>query len=125
MLSEEKTMERLREKAEEFRAAVRNKDLGVAHNLYIVAHSVAVFMELNEKQMKELFGDWDSDDGTETDTAIDGGLFRRSDVDFVNWQCCVFRQQAYEDIAMRKGISQARYYSDRDYCARCKKRPLR
>ena len=125
MLSEVKLMQKLEEYAQIFADAVRRKDYGVAHNTYNVAHEVAVFMELAPVQMKMLFGDWDSDDGTGNDRAEDNGLFKRYDVDRVNWQCCVKRHQAYEDAAMRQQGMPTTYYSDVDYCARCKKRDVR
>lgn len=125
MISEVKLMQKLEEQAMIFADAVRRKDYGVAHNIYNVAHEVAVFMELREDQLKKLFGDWDSDDGTDTNTAIDNGLFRRYDVDRVNWQCCIRRHQAYEDATMRQMGVPTTYYSDMDYCARCKKRDVR
>lgn len=125
MISENKLVQKLEEFASMFGDAVHRKSYGEAHNLYNMAHTTAVMVELDEPTMKRLFGDWDSDDGTETDTAEDGGLFRRSTVDEVNWQCCVRIHQSYEDIACRKRHGKLEFYSDQDYCARCKKRPPR
>lgn len=126
MLSEAKTMVKLEEYAAKFNGAVSRKEYGMAHNLYHMAHTVAVFMELDTDNLKKLFGDWDSDDGTDMDTALDNGLFKREDVDFVNRQCCVIRNQAYEDMALRRsGREEQRYYSEIDYCARCEERKKR
>ena len=125
MLTEAMTMAKLEEYAQMFADAVRRKDYGVAHNLYNMASTVAVFMELNDQQMKKLFGNWDSDDGTGKDTALDDGLFTRYDTKLVGWKCCIMRHQAYEDQALRVAGEPVRYYSDPDYCARCKKRDVR
>ena len=126
MLSEEKLMVKLEEYAARFDGAVNRKEYGLAHNLYHMVHTTAVMAELSEANMKKLFGDWDSDDGTETNTALDNGLFKRTDVDLVNRQCCVIRNQAYEDMALRRRKEDPqRYYSEFDYCARCQERKKR
>ena len=126
MLSEQKTLIKLEDYAAMFNDAVQRKAWGVAHNLYNMVHTVAVFMEIGDAEMKKLFGDWDSDDGTDTDTAMDGGLFRRSVVEDVNWRCCIKMHQSYEDVACRAGQRpMLEYYSDEDYCARCEERKKR
>ena len=126
MLSEEKLMVKLEEKAATFNSAVRRGEVGVAHNIYIMVHATAVLAELSEPNMKRLFGDWGSDDGTETNTAKDDGLFKRSDVNYVQWQCCIRSHQTTENIAMRiRKDEPLRYYVDEDYCAKCQKHKKR
>ena len=127
MISESKMVRKLEDQAAKFRAAVLRKDWGVAHNLYMEALMVTVFMEVSEEIKKKLWGDWDSDDGTDTDTALDNGLFSRRDVDRVNRECCVLRNMAYEDQACRREGRPSEYYGDPDFCARCqdKKRAVR
>jgi len=126
MLSEVKTMAKLEEYARMFGDAVYRKEYGVAHNLYHMAHTVAVFMDLGPANLKKLFGDWDSDDGTDTNTALDDGLFRRSEVALVNRECCMIRNKAYEDMALRRRKEEPqRYYSEYDYCAKCQERKKR
>lgn len=127
MLSETKAMQKLEEYAAIFNDAVYRKDYGVAHNMYCMAHTVAVFMEMGDQCLKKLFGDWDSDDGTETNTALDNGLFKRADVSKVNLECCIRRNQAYEDMALRRAGKPdlQRYYSEYEYCARCQERKKR
>lgn len=126
MLTEQKTMVKLEEYAARFNGAVNRREYGVAHNLYHMAHTVAVFMELDPIELKKLFGDWDSDDGSDTNTALDNGLFKREDVSLVNRQCCVIRNQAYEDMALRRRKEEPqRYYSEYDYCAKCQERKKR
>lgn len=126
MLSEEMLMVKLEEKAAMFNSAVRRGECGAAHNIYLMVHAAAVLAELSDKNMKKLFGDWDSDDGTETNTALDDGLFRRSDVNYAQWQCCIRSHQTYENIVMRTHKDEpVRYYGDEDYCARCQERKKR
>ena len=126
MLSEAKTMAKLEEYARMFGDAVYRKEYGVAHNLYHMAHTVAVFMDLGPANLKKLFGDWDSDDGTDTNTALDDGMFRRSEVALVNRECCMIRNKAYEDMALRRRKEEPqRYYSEFDYCAKCQERKKR
>lgn len=129
MLTEKELMKKLRDDAQLFVTLHRNGEHGRAHNVYQRAHNVALYLELEEKCLKELFGDWDSDDGTETDTARDDGLFQRWRVDEVNWRCCVRTNQTYEATVLRlTGREPLQYYTDPDYCAKCqetKKRAVR
>lgn len=127
MLSENKTVQKLEEYAARFRAAVNRKAWGEAHNLYLEAIIITAFMELDDKTKKKLYGDWDSDDGTEKHAALDNGLFSRRDIDRVNKECCVLRNMAYEDQACRRAGMPVQYYGDPDFCARCqdKKRAIR
>ena len=62
MISEAGLMKKLRDEAAVFVKLHQSKNYGAAHNVYMRAHNVAVMAELSEKQLKELFGDWDSDD---------------------------------------------------------------
>ena len=122
MLSEIETISKLEHYAAQFNGYVNFKDYGKAHAIYNEALLVAVFMNMGDAVLKRLFGDWDSDDGTETDTAQDDGLFRRSWVSKVDLESCIKRHKAYEDMACRRlgePEGQWKYYSDRDYCVRC------
>lgn len=125
MLTDKEAMKKLTEYAALFDGYVRTKEWGKAHNIYNIAHSVAVFMELGESALKILFGDWDSDDGS--GNSVDNGLFRTWKVDMVNEKCCIERHIAYEDMECRKMGQPTRHYSEDDYCARCmqKKRAVR
>lgn len=125
MLSEQETVDKLEEYAKEFGKCVRDREYGKAHNIYQKAHEVAVFMEMGADVLKKLFGDWESDDGTETDTALDNGLFQRRLVARVDLESCIIRHKAYEDMACRvvgEPEGQYKYYSDQDYCARCREK---
>ncbi|MBO7341002.1 MAG: hypothetical protein J6U66_13170 [Lachnospiraceae bacterium] len=122
MLNETQAVKKLEECAAKFRAAIIRKDWGVAHNLYMEAIIVTAFMEMGDTVKKKLYGDWDSDDGSDTDTALDNGLFSREDVDRVNKECCILRNMAYEDQTCRRQGRPVEYYGDPDFCARCEDR---
>ena len=122
MLTEMQTNVKLEEYAARFRAAVIRKDWGVAHNLYNECVMVTAFMDISDREKKKLFGDWDSDDGSDTETALDNGLFSRKDVDRVNKECCILRNMAYEDQACRREGRPVQYYGDPDFCPRCQER---
>ena len=124
MLSERETVKKLEEYAQIFEHHCRNRKWGEAKNIYNMAHTVAIFMDMGEAVLKRLFGDWDSDDGN--GEAIDNGMFQRWRVEQVDKECCIRRNQAYEDQACRRMGQQTRYYSEDSYCAICyKKRAAR
>lgn len=117
MLTEKETICKLMDQAALFNHYVAQKKYGHAHNIYNSAHEVAVYMDMGEAVLKQLFGDWDSDDGT--GRAEDTGLFARWKVDIVNERCCIRQHKAYEDVECRRLGKPVRYYSDEDYCAMC------
>lgn len=121
MLTEAAMERKLREYASTFNRHVKEKEWGKAHNIYHMVLTAAVMAEMSETFKRELFGDYDDD---ETGEALDDGLFRRVDVHRVNVECCIRRNMAYEDIECRKiglPMEEYRYYSENEYCARCKK----
>lgn len=119
MLTEQETIKKLHITAEEFESAARNKDYLRAKSLYNKALSVAVFMQIGQRDMSELFG---QTGGLAEDEEAPQGLFRRDTVDRVNLECCIKRNKAYEDRTCQMSGWQDKYYSDEDYCAKCKKR---
>ena len=119
MLTEKQMETKLKRYAETFNQNVRNKEWGKAHNVYNITLEAAVMAEMSEGFMKELFGGYDDED-----YPLNDGLIKRQDVQKVNAECCIRRNMAYEDIECRKldlPLGTFRYYSDTDYCARCKK----
>ena len=116
MLTEEETIRKLREAADQFDSAVREKDYLRAKALYNKSLTVATFMELGTAVTAELFGQHGG--LGEHDEAPDG-LFSRDYVRRVDLECCIKRNKAYEDQACRRMDQPVRYYSDEDYCARC------
>lgn len=127
MISESRFILKMEDQAAKFNAAISRKDWGVAHNLVVEAVMVTAFCEVSEEIKKKIWGDWDSDDGTETNTALDNGLFSRRAIDLVNRECCIKRNMAYEDQVCRREGRPLQYYGDADFCAICrdKKRAVR
>ena len=99
-----------------FNVHVKNKEWGKAHNIYRATMTVAVFVKIPQPAMEELFGAYPEGDEAVSDM---DGLFCRRDVARVELECCIKRNMAYEDMALRKQGQAAKYYSDEGYCARC------
>lgn len=118
MLTEQEVIKKLHIQAEEFRQAVRHKNYMRAKALYNSARTVAVFMKLGGEEMSELFGQYG---GLPDDEEAPQGLFPRDEVSRVDLECCIKRNKAYEDQACRKTGQPVSFYSDEDYCARCRK----
>lgn len=116
MLTEQEAIGKLKEYGSLFNVYVGNREWGKAHNIYRAAVTIAVFLKIPQMTMDELFGGYQEDGYPEMDT----GLFNRKDVARVDLECCVRRNMAYEDMALRKQGHNAQYYSDSDYCARCR-----
>ena len=121
-MDEKQTVDKLKETAEDFMAAVEDKNYMRAKALYNKALTVATFMKIPKEAMEELFGK--SAGGIADDEEAPDGLFRRAAVSRVDLECCIKRNQAYEDQACRRKGKTVRYYSDKDYCARCNKKSL-
>lgn len=118
MLIEQEAIGKLKEYGLLFNVYVKNRDWGKAHNIYRATMTVAVFLEIPQLVMDELFGAYQEDEEEIPDT----GLFRRKDVARVDLECCIKRNMAYEDMALRKQGQDAKYYSEENYCARCTKK---
>lgn len=116
MLTEKEAIKKLQETAAQFDAAVRSKNYLRAKNLYNSSLAAAAFMEMGQEVTEEIFGQYG---GLGEDEEAPDGLFRRSYVSKVDLECCIKRNKAYEDQAVRRAGQPVRYYSDRDYCARC------
>lgn len=119
MIDEQQTVDKLKETAEDFMAAVEDKDYMRAKALYNKALNVATFMQIPKEAMEELFG---QSAGIADDEEAPDGLFQRAAVSKVDLECCIKRNQAYEDQACRKIGKTVRYYSDWDYCSHCEHR---
>lgn len=119
MLTEEEVITKLREYGQRFNQLVKRKEWGKAHNIYNIAMETAVFVDIPEKAMEELFGSYDREGYPE-----DNGLFGRNVVMRVDEECCIRRNMTYQDIICRKRgmpLETISYYSDANYCARCQK----
>ena len=121
MMDEQQTVDKLKETAEDFMEAVESKNYMRAKALYNKALTVATFMQIPKEAMAELFG---QSAGIADDDEAQDGLFRREAVSRVDLECCIKRNQAYEDQACRRRGTTVRYYSDKDYCALCNKKSL-
>lgn len=111
MLSEEQTEKKLKRYAEDFRRAYDQGNYGMAHNLYLVALNVSTFMGVREQFMQNLFG-YCVDDGEPEDNP-NVGLFPRDIVRKVDSECCIKRNEAYEDQIMRKRGEKVDYYKNK------------
>lgn len=120
MLTEHEVIGKLKEYGAMFNVYVRNKDWGRAHYIYRETLAIAVFLNLPQEVMDELFGAYQEGEEPEPDT----GLFSKKDVERVDFESCILRNMAYEDMALRKQGKDVKYYSDPDYCARCRMKKL-
>ncbi len=78
MKNEYEIRQALRQMPAEFMVYYRNKDYGRAKNCYDTARTVAVFVELSEKEMMELFGDREQE--------VEG-KFKEEYVQKAYWEC--------------------------------------
>ena len=121
MMDEQQTVDKLKETAEDFMAAVEDKDYMRAKALYNKALTVATFMQIPKDAMSELFG---QSAGIADDEEAPDGLFQRAAVSRVDLECCIKRNQTNKDKDSRRRGTTVRYYSDKDYCALCNKKSL-
>lgn len=78
MKTEYEIRQALRQLPDEFKIYLKNKDYARAKNCYDTARTIALFVELGEKEMLELFGDKEQD--------IEG-RFKEAEVQKVYWEC--------------------------------------
>lgn len=97
MLTEREIRDKLYEYAEQFNLSYLNKEWARAKLLYFRAQTVAVFLELQEKELTELFGnraykeDWEP---------LDSGLFQEDRVERVSLEC-VRIHETYDELHLR------------------------
>lgn len=97
MLSEREVIDKLHEYAEQFKLAYCNKEWGRAKLLYFTAQRVAVFLEMSEQELAELFGnrpykeDWEE---------LNPGLFPENEVERASWEC-VRIHETYDELHLR------------------------
>lgn len=89
--------QKLYEQAELFRLYCRNKDWPKAKLCYLRARTVAVFMELPEPDMIELFGNRAYKDDREE---LQDGLFPESMVEKASWEC-IRRNMTYDELHLK------------------------
>lgn len=119
MLTEDQLARKLRDSAEDFKRAAEGKNWGRAKALYNSALTVAVYMEIDPELKQELFGQYG---GLEKDEPAPRAAFPRDLVSRVDLECCIKQHRGLEDKAIRLQGQSAKYYSDEDFCVRCKRR---
>lgn len=75
-MTDKKLMEKMRKDAEKFKELCFNRQYVMAINLYHRVHTVAVYNELPQENLEELFGNYIEDE----DTDVIHGLFRKETV---------------------------------------------
>ena len=79
-MTDNKLMEKMRKDAEKFKELCFNRQYVRAINLYHRVHTVAVYNELPQENLDELFGNYIEDEDTEPIQ----GLFRKDTVRWVS-----------------------------------------
>lgn len=97
MLSERQVRNKLHEYAERFMLLCRNKEWAAAKFTYFRAQAVAVFMELPEADMIELFGNRAYKDDHEE---LKDGLFPEAMVEKASWEC-IRQNMTYDELHLR------------------------
>lgn len=87
MLNEKQLMQKLYELPSMFRVFMKQKDYPRAKACYEKARTVALFMELDETKLRELFGE-----RGERGAIIQQGLFPEESVQKAYWECIKLNQ---------------------------------
>lgn len=94
MLTERQIRNKLYEYADQFRGAYMRKEWARAKSLYVTAQRIAVFLELPEQDLSELFGNRAYKDDREE---LTDGLFPEREVERASWEC-VRIHKTYDDL---------------------------
>lgn len=94
MLTERQIRNKLYEYADQFRSAYMRKEWARAKSLYVTAQRIAVFLELPEHDLAELFGNRAYKDDREE---FADGLFPEHEVERASWEC-VRIHKTYDDL---------------------------
>lgn len=97
MLTERQMRNKLYEYAEMFRGAYMRKEWARAKLLYFTAQHVALFLEMSEQELAELFGNRAYKDDRED--FVDG-LFPEYEVERASWEC-VRIHETYDELHLR------------------------
>lgn len=97
MLTERQIRNKLYEYAEMFRGAYMRKEWARANLLYFTARNVAVFLEMSEQNLAELFGNRPYKDDREE--FVDG-LFPEHEVERASWEC-IRISHTYDELLLR------------------------
>ncbi len=94
MLTERQIRNKLYEYADQFRGAYMRKEWARAKSLYVTAQRIAVFLEMPEQDLSELFGNRAYKDDREE---LVDGLFPEREVERASWEC-VRIHKTYDDL---------------------------
>lgn len=97
MLNEIQVRQKLYESAELFRHHYARKEWAKAKLAYFRAQTVALFVELSEQEMMELFGNRAYKEENEE---LKDGLFREEEVEIVSWEC-IKRNYTYDHLLLK------------------------
>lgn len=94
MLTERQIRNKLYEYADQFRGAYLRKEWARAKSLYFTAQRIAVFLELPEQDLAELFGNRPYKDDREE---LVDGLFPEHEVERASWEC-IRIHETYDEL---------------------------
>ncbi len=97
MLTEHEIVDKLYEYAEQFKISYLNKEWDRAKFLYFRAHTVAVFLEMPEDKLSELFGNRPYKEEWEP---LEPGLFPEDMVERASWEC-VRIHKTFDELHLR------------------------
>lgn len=97
MLNERQVKNKLYEFAERFTQLCRNKEWAAAKFTYFRAQTVAVFLELPEEDMIELFGNRAYKNDREE---LKDGLFPEAMVEKASWEC-IRANTTYDELHLK------------------------
>lgn len=97
MLTERQIRNKLYEYAEQFRGAYMRKEWFRAKSIYVTAQRIAVFLELPEQDLAELFGNRAYKEDMED---LADGLFPEREVERASWEC-IRIHKTYDDLHLR------------------------
>lgn len=107
MIKEAEIRKKLYEQADMFEHYFRNKEYAAAKMAYFRAQTVAIFLEMSEDELSELFGNRAYKDDRED---LRDGLFSEEKVEKASWEC-IRINQTYDDLHLRpRGSGRADVY---------------
>lgn len=97
MIREAEVKKKLYELADIFHHHYMNKEYAAAKMTYFRAQTIAVFLELSEEELAELFGNRAYKEDREE---LQDGLFKEKEVEKASWEC-IRVNQTYDDLHIK------------------------
>ncbi len=97
MIREAEIRKKLYELADIFKSCYIRKEYAAAKMSYFRAQTVAVFLEMSEDELSELFGNRAYKEDREE---LKNGLFSEEEVERASWEC-IKTHQTYDDLHLR------------------------